>query len=371
MKKQRAIVSHQVRQAREAQGLSQTELAAAAQLTRQTIGAIECGRATPSVEVALRLAKLLEHSVEELFAPAPAAEVVVAQPAQPYLPGRLMLAHIGGRWVAHSLQRDGVRIAADAISVARGTRTVHAELLRPQAEVRDNVLIAGCAAGLSLLADRVSTTRGAARYIARSCSSTAALEALARNHVHLAGVHLVDGKTGEANVADVRRIVRGSALVLVTLARWEMGLVVAPAQTRRIRSAADLARRGVRVALRESGSGARRLMERELHRHAVPLGAVLASGLPTSGHLEVAQAVALGAADTGVATRDAALAFGLTFVPLAEERYDLALRADSESDPRIQRLLNTLSGQAFRRELSCLGYDVRSSGERVAQLRAA
>jgi len=33
----------------------------------------------------------------------------------------------------------------------------------------------------------------------------------------------------------------------------------------------------------------------------------------------------LGAADVGVATRDAAIAFGLGFVPLAEERYDLVV----------------------------------------------
>ena len=36
------------------------------------------------------------------------------------------------------------------------------------------------------------------------------------------------------------------------------------------------------------------------------------------GHLDVAQAVALGAADVGIATRDAALAYGLDFVPLRE-----------------------------------------------------
>jgi molybdate-binding protein len=73
----------------------------------------------------------------------------------------------------------------------------------------------------------------------------------------------------------------------------------------------------------------------------------------TNGHLEVAQAVAIGAADTGIATRDAAISFGLPFVPLSEERYDLALRAEDEDDPRMQRLLDfehaTVSPRAQRR----------------------
>ena len=56
------------------------------------------------------------------------------------------------------------------------------------------------------------------------------------------------------------------------------------------------------------------------------------------------------------------------FVPLAEERYDLAIPRSGLQDSRIQRLLETMTSAAFRRELSSLGYDPRSSGERVAEL---
>jgi molybdate-binding protein/DNA-binding XRE family transcriptional regulator len=362
------MTTHPVKQAREARGMSQLDLAASAKLTRQSIGAIESGRSTPSVDVALRLAKILDRSVEELFEHTTEADTVVAEPARPFVPGRLALAHIAGRWVAHSLQRDGLRVAADAISTGQGTRAVQAQLLRAASEARANTLIAGCALGLGLLTDRLSPQRGAGRYVALSCSSTVALEALARNHVHVAGVHLVDAKSGNANVADVRRIVRKTELVLITLARWEMGLVIAPDQARRIRGPADLVRRGLRVAVREEGSGARRLLDQQLRGLGV---ATLSGALVTTGHLEVAQAVAIGAADTGIATRDAAISFGLHFVPIMEERYDLAMRAQDEQDPRIQRLLNALNTRALCQELSCLGYDVSQAGARVAQLSAA
>jgi DNA-binding XRE family transcriptional regulator len=58
---------NRVRSARLALGMSQAALAAATRLSRQSIGAIEAGRATPAVDVALRIATTLEASVEELF----------------------------------------------------------------------------------------------------------------------------------------------------------------------------------------------------------------------------------------------------------------------------------------------------------------
>ena len=43
-------------------------------------------------------------------------------------------------------------------------------------------------------------------------------------------------------------------------------------------------------------------------------------------------------ADVGFSIRAAALAFGLDFVPLVEERFDLALPSDLEGDARVVRL---------------------------------
>jgi putative transcriptional regulator len=47
--------------------LSQEELAQAVGVSRQTIHAIERGKAEPSVALALKLAKLFELRVDELF----------------------------------------------------------------------------------------------------------------------------------------------------------------------------------------------------------------------------------------------------------------------------------------------------------------
>ncbi len=65
--KQYQSTNNDVSKARKASGLTQAELADKIAVTRQTIIAIEKGNYTPSVLLALKLAKALKLSVEELF----------------------------------------------------------------------------------------------------------------------------------------------------------------------------------------------------------------------------------------------------------------------------------------------------------------
>lgn len=358
---------NRVRELREARGLSQVDLAAAASLTRQSIGAIEAGRATPAVDVAMRVAQALGCTVEELFGVS-AVESVIAEPTTRASDGRLALGHIAGRWVSYPLVGDGMRVSADAIASASGRGV---ELLRPGAEARDNLIVMGCVGALGLLADRLNARAGAGRFVWLGRSSTAALEALAADRTHLAAVHLTDDRSGEANVPDVRRHAIPATIVLTTLGRWEAGLVTVAGNPKKLRGAADLGRRGLRLVAREPGAGARRLLERELLRAGLPRRLVDAAHAVVRSHLAVADAVAMGAADVGVATRDVAILHGLHFIPLAEERVDLATPLALLDDPRVQRCFNAMTAAPFRRELRALGYDVSHCGERVAEVRAA
>jgi len=56
-----------IRELRAARGLSQAELASAMQVSRQTINAIETERYTPSLPLALALARYFDSTVEEVF----------------------------------------------------------------------------------------------------------------------------------------------------------------------------------------------------------------------------------------------------------------------------------------------------------------
>ncbi len=56
-----------VRESREKRGLSQTELADAAHVSRQTIHSIESKNVVPTVEIAIRIAIAVKIKVEDLF----------------------------------------------------------------------------------------------------------------------------------------------------------------------------------------------------------------------------------------------------------------------------------------------------------------
>jgi putative transcriptional regulator len=58
---------NEVRALRTARGLSQQDLANALSVSRQTINSIETDRYTPSLSLALALARYFETSVEEMF----------------------------------------------------------------------------------------------------------------------------------------------------------------------------------------------------------------------------------------------------------------------------------------------------------------
>jgi putative transcriptional regulator len=60
-------VKNEIRALRAERGLSQQQLAQAMDVSRQTINSIETERYTPSLPLALALARFFERPVEEIF----------------------------------------------------------------------------------------------------------------------------------------------------------------------------------------------------------------------------------------------------------------------------------------------------------------
>jgi molybdate-binding protein/DNA-binding XRE family transcriptional regulator len=362
-----------VRELRRAAGLTQEELARRCQVSRQALIAIESGRVEPSVVVALRLAAALGQRVEDLFQLVEERGSVVAELATPVPAAaaraprtRVVLAHVNERWVAHPLRQDdpmGFGRAADGVLRPRGRASrQRVELLRPLGELDANLLVVGCDPALGLLAARLSG-RGAPVTWMHACSQ-AALEMLGREHAHVAGAHLFDEGSGEFNLPFVRRMPAPRPMLVVTLASWELGLLVRSGVS--VRGIDDVLQPGLRFVHREPGAEARALVERLLRRTHAPADA-LAHAPVAHGHFAVAHAIATGGADIGVATRAAALAHDLEFVPLTEERFDLVMPSELASTPRVAQLIETLQGRAFRRELACLGgYQTRRSGDAIS-----
>ena len=80
-------------------------------------------------------------------------------------------------------------------------------------------------------------------------------------------------------------------------------------------------------------------------------------------------AIAAGLADAGIACEPAALAYGLAFIPLAAEHFDLVIPARQAGTREVQALLKVLSSAWLLDQLTSLpGYDPARSGERIATL---
>jgi molybdate-binding protein len=173
--------------------------------------------------------------------------------------------------------------------------------------------------------------------------------------------------TGESNLQPIRRIFSPDEVTVVTFACWEEGLVVAAGNPLRIRSAADLARKKVRIVNREAGAGSRILLDQELAAAGVHVRRVSGYDSVVHSHLGAAWHVMAGLADCCVATRAASQAFGLDFLPIVCERYDLVVRREFASLPAIQSLFEVLQRSGFRRELELLGgYDTTATGSTVS-----
>lgn len=355
-----------VREVRLGAGLSQQALASAVGLSRQALSALEAGRAVPGTDVALRLGRALGCPVEVLFAAPPPPQRIAARLASGSAAGpdeRVVLSAVGGGWVARTLDGRGPEAlqAGDGVVTRSSGRRVEVELLGEPAAARERLVVMGCAPALGLLAARLGAARRRVAMAWVHGTSDQALEALERGEVHLAGVHLRDARSGRFNLPQVQRRFAGRKMLIVNFAAWEQGLVVAAGNPLGIRSVQDLLRPRIRVVHREPGAGASKLLEQALGR-AGPR-ALRPPALVARGHLEVAQAVAHGAADVGVAIEAVALAWGLGFIPMSAERFDLVFPESMAGDERIGRLIDELGSGSFRRELGSLGgYQPGESG---------
>ncbi len=189
------------------------------------------------------------------------------------------------------------------------------------------------------------------------------LVALRQGLCQLAGCHLFDSETGEYNTPYVRRLFPGVEMRLITLAHRQQGLLVAQGNPLALQGLADLVRPDVRFANRILGAGTRIWLDGKLRELGVSSKNIHGYETAWKTHMQVAEAVAQGEANVGLAIAAAARPFQLDFIPLFEERYDLVFRAESAEDPLFEGLLEYLQSAPFRRSISQLeGYDSRESG---------
>ncbi len=251
------------------------------------------------------------------------------------------------------------------------SRSRHAvRSVQPIGPPRPTLVVAGCDPALPLLEVPLSLLDPPIAFAWWPCSSEEALELAADGLVHVAGAHLL-GSSGDYNTGPAGELLRNGAEV-IGFCSWREGLVLRSERSADITRIEDLLLANLRLVNREPGSEARRVLDRELTSRGIDPGQVDGYQTRATGHLHVAATIAAGLADAGVASEPAALAYGLGFVPLASERFDLVIPAAQASSREVQGLLKVLSSRWLLDQLASLpGYDPSHCGERIATLGPA
>jgi molybdate-binding protein/DNA-binding XRE family transcriptional regulator len=353
-----------LRLARQARGLSQQQLAGVAGVTRQAVSAVESGHSDPSLRVALALAGALGMTVEALFGPGDPADPVLARPVAAASRGgsRVVLATVGDTFVALPLHADmaarvGFGVAGGlVVGASPGLDPIDPIEVRPIGPPRPTLVVAGCDPALPLLETPLALLDPPIAFAWWPCGSAEALRLAAAGLVHAAGVHQPGGEREAGTAIEIP----GGADV-VGFAAWREGLVVRPGT--RVRGLEDVARQRLRLVNREAGAQARTLLDRECARLRLTPAELPGYDSQAAGHLQVAAAIAGRLADAGVSSEPAALAYGLDFLPLASEQFDLVLPAKHAASREVQGLLKVLTSPWLLAQLASLpGYDPASCG---------
>ena len=242
-------------------------------------------------------------------------------------------------WVLSGLARPAGMVAADPPPIVGGSQ--------------DDLLEWALRESGSGLA---SLTEGTARGVER----------LQRDEVIAAAIHFHSDavSAGDANIAAIRAMPGLHDAVLVGLARREQGLLLPPDNPKQLHSLTDVLASGARMAVRQPGAGAQMLLEVLLARAGAAPKDLHRLEPPCLTGPDLAAAIRSGKADCGVATRAAAKAAGLDFMPLLSENFDLLMRQRSYFRPSMQALIGFLGQRRLQQRATELtGYDTEPAGQ--------
>lgn len=204
----------------------------------------------------------------------------------------------------------------------------------------------------------------------RFTGSVDAISALNEGRCTMAGFHTPPSPAiGTLAQRTYQPLLQPGRHKIIGFARRSQGLLVAPGNPLGLQSLADLERKQARFVNRALGTGTRLLTEELLAQAKLQTARIKGWDRTEPSHAAVAQAIASGDADAGMAIEAAAPARGLGFVPIVSEDYYLVCLKSTLDQPATHALLEVLRSESWQARLSQLtGYAPERSGE-VLSLR--
>ncbi len=289
---------------------------------------------------------------------------------------RLRMGYVGDQLMAAPLPRGSGVVSsfmkADGmLEVPQGTEgytageEVKVRLLTPKKKLKNTLVVIGSHDPLlDELADLIHTENHGLYVSSAHVGSMGGIMAVRRGEAHAAGIHLLDTGTGEYNRSYIRKYFPRGGVYLVRCIGRLQGLMLQKGNPLGIRGFADIAKDGLRYVNRQKGSGTRILMDYLCGKEGVDPDAVYGYEREELTHNSVAVQIASGSADAGLGIYSAARLYGLDFLPVCVEEYDLLIPEAAWNSAMVRQLIATLKSEAFRNRIEAMGgYTLDRPGE--------
>jgi len=231
----------------------------------------------------------------------------------------------------------------------------------------NQVVIAGSNdIALELLVKNASLLHPQYTFSISNIGSLAGLIAMQNGGCHIAATHLLDIETGEYNSTFIKKHFPDMKIVLLNVAHREQGLIVKKGNPLGVKTLKSLVTKKAAIINRQEGSGTRVLLDYRLKESGIDTETIKGYDRIAYTHMEVALDVFSGSADVGVGIMAAARMLGLDFIPLAKERFDLAIPTEYFSAEPVKALRKTLTSTDFKSSIAEMGgYEIRDTGRVV------
>jgi len=275
------------------------------------------------------------------------------------------LGKVGNRWTVSPQSKGAgvqmsavranayIRVPRNSEGYTAGDR-VEARLMVPVHEAENALIVTGSHDPvLDYLADLLRPE--GITLISTHVGSMGGILALKKDDCHAAPTHLL-AEDGSYNTTFLQKYLPQTKIDLICVAGRQQGVV-----SRTGLALAELPGRA--FVNRQRGSGTRMLLDFELKKAGIDPGSIPGYEREVTTHIAVALAVKSGEAEAGLCVYSAAKALNLPFVPVSQERYEIAIRHEHAGDPRVRALISAIRSARFREILKNLGgYDTTETG---------
>ena len=289
---------------------------------------------------------------------------------------RVRMGYVGDKLMASPLNRGSGVVSsfmkADGIvEVPQGTEgfeagaEVNVRLLCEEEKLHNTLVVIGSHDPLlDELGDMMHVENQNVYMSSAHVGSMGGVMAVRRGEAHAAGCHLLDTETGKYNLAFIKKYFPRGGVKLLSCVGRQQGLMVAAGNPLGIEKFADIAKDGVRYVNRQKGSGTRILTDYLCRQDGLDTDAIYGYDREELTHNSVAVQIASGSADAGMGIYSAAKLYGLDFIPICIEEYDLIIPELCWDTPQVQQMIATLKSDAFKEKILAMGgYTVETPGE--------